>query len=60
MSKRIQLVYTANPLPRGKSACQFCLFNRAPTECAKPEYDGCVAESNSYYAEVDDEPVPTE
>lgn len=60
MSKRIQLVYTANPLPHGKSACDFCLFNRAPTECSKPEYDGCVNYSNSYYAEVDDEPTPTE
>lgn len=58
MTKRIQLVYTANPLPRGKEACDFCLFNRSPIECAKPEYDGCVVDRNSYYAEVDDEPSP--
>lgn len=60
MTKRIQLVNTSNPLPRGKNACQFCLFNRVPDECSKPEYDGCVTDSNSYYAEVDDAPVPTE
>jgi hypothetical protein len=55
MAKRIQLVNTGNPLPRGKHACEFCLFNRAPTECSKPEYDDCVYDSNSYYAEVDDD-----
>lgn len=59
LTKRIQLVH-ANPLPRGQHACDLCLFNRKPTECAKPEYDDCVTASNSYYAEVDDAPVPTE
>ena len=60
MTKRIQLVNTGNPLPRGKHACEFCLFHRVPTECAKPEYNGCMDDSSSYYAEVDDAPVPTE
>ena len=55
MTKRIQLVNTGNPLPRGNDACQFCLFNRVPTECSKPEYGDCVNDKNSYYAEVDDD-----
>lgn len=55
MSKRIQLVHAAQPLPRGKTACQFCLWNREAEKCAQPEYDDCVTDSNSYYAEVDDD-----
>lgn len=58
MTKRIQLVDTGNPLPRGTDACPLCIFTRSPTECAKPEYDGCVVDRSSYYAEVDNEPSP--
>ena len=55
MAKRIQLVNTGNPLPRGNDACQFCLFNHEPLLCSEPEYGDCVYDKNSYYAEVDDD-----
>ena len=55
MTKRIQLVNTSNAMLPRTHACEFCLFHRVPTECAKPEYNDCVNDSTSYYAEVDDD-----